>query len=438
MRTLINTLLVLIAISPAAWCMHRTVSIVPKTPLPTAYGQNIVRSSDYLSQVVQEQAAQEPVDLAQIKAYVEQIEVQESRGGAYESDMVQTLQALGLAYKSRGDYPAAIDAFKRAMHLTRINNGLFAPEQVPLLRGIIDSRLSAGMFKLADEGQEYLYRVQRYNSNGEMSPALLEASREYSQWQRSVYLSGIGGDGYRRLLEMHEIHSQDIERIEAKNKNDPALIPHIYRLLNTEYLLSKYEGEKRPKFELNVRQHNNLAFPASIEEAQFKDLRRRIYQRGRKLLSRIAALRAGQSANADVELAKVKVQLGDWHQWFDLSARARESYEEAYAMLAENPQAAPELQKLFGEPVELPAALIFRPDPKLVPATLPGHALVSYKVSKSGRAKAIKVIELDPADHKGARFSLLRKLSDMRFRPRMEAGSAVATNAVEREYYFDY
>ena len=107
-------------------------------------------------------------------------------------------------------------------------------------------------------------------------------------------------------------------------------------------------------------------------------------------------------------------------------------------LIAARADAAMQMQRLFGAPVELPQVPVFRPGREFSPGQPRGRANVSFKVSRYGRAKNIRVLEIQPEDSRGARLAVIRLLRDMRFRPRIEGGVATDTEEVVREYYFDY
>ena len=60
------------------------------------------------------------------------LDIEDSQG-RYAPELIQPLSLLGKAQMATQDYMQAVETFDRAIHLTRINSGLFAPEQVPLV-----------------------------------------------------------------------------------------------------------------------------------------------------------------------------------------------------------------------------------------------------------------------------------------------------------------
>lgn len=435
-RLLLNIALAA-AFSDAVQATRITGSLVPEIPAPTPYGLELISADDYRRESAALQGeTPAPVPRERITQFESLIDAGEESGGAYAPQLTEVMGELAAAHYSRGDYGAAIDAYKRAIHLTRIHSGLYTAAQIPLLEKLIETQLAAADLPRADQLQQYLHRVKQYQQAGGDRDRLTDAL-VYTEWQRKAYLSGLGGNTYLRLLQMHTVHAGEVRRIETRDSRDPALIPHLYQLLNTDYLLSRYEGEKQAQFQINIRQGRQVGpKTGTLEESKFERLEEHIPRRGRKLLQRIAALE--QQRGNTLGLIEAKVALGDWYLWSEWRARALQTYTEAAALIAARADAAVQMQRLFGAPVELPQVPVFRPGREFSPWQPRGRANVSFKVSRYGRAKNIRVLELQPEDSRGARLAVIRLLRDMRFRPRVEQRVAVDTEEVVREYYFDY
>ena len=114
----------------------------------------------------------------------------ESRHGPYASGLAEQLLGLGVAYQSQGLHSQAVDIFKRGVHISRINSGLYNADQIPLLQRLINSLVAAGDYDTADERQYYLYRV---HASGTPSCARLGTSTA-SPTSSTCEASGVGVD----------------------------------------------------------------------------------------------------------------------------------------------------------------------------------------------------------------------------------------------------
>ena len=86
------------------------------------------------------------------------LDIEDSRS-RYAPELIQPLSILGKAQMATGDYMQAVETFDRAIHLTRINSGLFAPEQVPLVYLQADAYVAMSDLRNAQQREEYAFQV---------------------------------------------------------------------------------------------------------------------------------------------------------------------------------------------------------------------------------------------------------------------------------------
>lgn len=434
----LTIVLALVLSLPAAGqrASHPHNSIVPEPPRPTPYGLDIVRISEFPGTDIDGDAP--PLDplLEQHQRTVEQL--QASRG-PYSPVLIEPLGELGQAYQRTERHRYAVVAFKRALHLTRVNGGLYSADQLSLMEQLIASQLALGQVAVADASRDYLYRVQRklYQPGSE---AMSEAAMAYGNWKRQAFLDGFGDTSYQHLLKIHNVHSRMIDEIAAGNADDPAQIPHLYERMGAEYLISRYEREQGPVFQLRASQMNGLnAMPSSSqEELEFRILKKNNYRTGRRTMDRIVALLERQDPVDVQALVEARIAQGDWYSWWGRSALARQCYEKAYALWAEDGDPATDPAGLFVEPVELPDERVFRRGAMTPPENNQARVVVRFDVSEQGEARDIKYLELDAERADDARIVFYRMLRSVRFRPILREGTVARANAVVREYDFQY
>ena len=66
-------------------------------------------------------------------------------------------------YQNHGKHQQAIEAFKRSLHLKRINEGLYNLGQVPIVEKLIDSFLAQQNWRSADDRFKYLSWLYQRN-----------------------------------------------------------------------------------------------------------------------------------------------------------------------------------------------------------------------------------------------------------------------------------
>ncbi len=186
------------------------------------------------------------VDRATERSLLDAISRLESRDGAYSAALPEQMLSLGLALQQQERHGEAVDIFKRGVHLARINNGLYCPEQIPLLNGEIRSSIALGEYARVDELQEYLYRVQlRSHASGEQRAAAL---LQQAGWHFNAYQLGIGEQGAERLMAMWELYRLAWSDINSTlGETAPELLPPLYGLLRTQYLISEYRSANEPQ-----------------------------------------------------------------------------------------------------------------------------------------------------------------------------------------------
>ena len=411
-------------------------SIMGEQSRPTAYGLKISRGG--------QQSDLEPEPLMPIAGlslmqYLNTVNTAEGEGGVYAAALSEPLQDIGRAYQAENKHREAIQFFRRALHLSRVNEGLYTETQLPLLDYMIESHLAMGQVFDVDDKQNYRFRVQQklYQPG---DPALTEAALEFSEWQRQAYLDGFAGDNYRRLVNMYDLHTRQIELLEQDSVDDAVLLRHLRQRMQAEYLLSQYEGEKEAEIQVSVSSPLDKQFAFSTDPAvhRFKYLRDFNYRNGERTMKRIIEVLEREAEPDPLELAKAQIALGDWYMWWDVLARAIQCYERAWAILDKDGSNLTNPDALFQEPVELPVTEVFRPGPITPQAERSALGTVLFDVSRQGRARNVEIVEQDPAEEMGARVALFDMLREMRFRPIVREGEAVLTESVVRVYRYEY
>jgi len=146
----------------------------------------------------------------------------------------------------------------------------------------------------------------------------------------------------------------------------------------------------------------------------------------------LALIERSVASEDDDDLARLHLELGDWHQWHGSDKQAGEQYQQVVQLLSEA-QRPDLLQQWLGQPRELPDnGAFWQPSP--VPESEPPVVIkVRYDVSAKGRVRNLQSEVSDPHDE-GLAVRLRRKLRQIRFRPRWAAGVAEPVTQIERGY----
>ena len=352
------------------------------------------------------------------QAYTRAIEAIESSGGAYAPELSEPLLSLALTLQSQGRHTQAIALFRRGIHLTRVNEGLYCAQQVPLLQGEIVSHLAIQDYAMADERHDYLYRVQTRSI--EAGDALTDALMQQAQWQYAAYQLGLGPDGYIRLLNMSELYGQALRNVfatEDVEETSATLLPPLQGMLETQYLIAGYAWQESDRaFDEDERPNESLR--------QFSAYRTQSYRQGNNIIEAIARI--------ERNVAQTQVMLGDWRLWNGRTKSAWQAYQKAEAELAGEDDAQVQLQKIFGQPIALPDIAGLTPLP---PAVDPkeDEIVLEFTVDAKGKVQDLERID-DNDDHDKQAKQLMNRLRKTTFRPRFADGQPQETEKMVKAF----
>jgi tetratricopeptide (TPR) repeat protein len=133
-------------------------------------------------------AATEPVNVqADIAAYRARINDTQANANPYSHELREQFDALGALLQQSGEHEEAIKAFEAAMHIDRVNAGLYTLDQIPLVEKIIASHEALGNFDEVNDFHGYLFYIQQ-RSYEDGDPRLVAAQEEWADWNVESYL----------------------------------------------------------------------------------------------------------------------------------------------------------------------------------------------------------------------------------------------------------
>ena len=367
-----------------------------------------------------------PMDEADFDAYEQQVRAQELLDGPYAETLAESLSSIGHYHRERGDYRKAEDLYIRALHVVRVNDGLYSERQIPLLRDLLNLYHATGDLKALDDRYDYFFRL--YGSGQPPYTALRKrASLEFLRWQRAAHCSGLDGGSYKRLVDLYLLNKQMLKSVAQTPNVDQAWQRElVLNQIRNLYLLLGVNNLTGSSLSAGSSAHTD---PSVIVQQQLSNLQLTGLHIGRKLLQDLIA----QSLQlGPIERASLHLELGDWYQWNELLRRAEEEYALVEQILLE----AGELETLdqwLGAPVELPANDAFRqPNPRPSDAK-PVVATVRYDISAKGYLSNVEVSTKKPEDA-SVGLRIKRMLKGTHFRPRFVSGHAEPTEKLTRQY----
>jgi hypothetical protein len=373
-----------------------------------------------------------PLDADGQVEYQRQVAERELSGGPYSDSLAEPLAALALHYRGQADYTQAERLYRRALHVVRVNDGLYSERQIPILRELLNTYRVAGDMETLDERYEYFFRLYG-KGRPPFTDIRLRAALEYLRWQREALRLQLGDEAERRLLQLYELNGDLLDATAA----DPAVDPALYRNLALSQLRNLYliQDLIAPKTEKVSGAPPTLPIGGDWSEQELgqyrlETIQRSAINRGSRLLEELLAR---QPADAIEERARLELELADWYQWNGSERKAEGRYARVEELLRDAGLDGL-LRDWLGEPVELPDnGAFWQPVPAGEDEQQPVVVQASFDVSASGRARDIEV-RIKREEDSGAASGLRRKLSRTRFRPYFSDGEARAVTRLSRTY----
>lgn len=413
-------------LSPGAWA-----------DIGSFYGEEFIRKGKTWLDARATQEVSSPVGVEAMteKSYREQLEEFEAWGGPYAENLSQPLLGLGRYYAGSGDYDSAISLFQRALHIVRLNEGLYSEFQAPFVRELLDTVRLTGDLEALDDRYDYFFRLYG-NGQPPFTSLRMRASLEYLRWQREAIRLGMDVDYKKRLLKLYKLNEILLEAtwasaswvVEDQWKLTLSQIRNLYLLRSMiEPRITVTGSGAGGLFRAGTTQGEDLDF----DQRQLENLHRGALKRGVQILERyIAELEAGATVTTMAQRARAALELADWYQWTGSRRRASESYASVVRMLVQAGENEL-LQLWFSEPVELPDNGAFWQPSLVSESAEQKFVTATFDVSGRGRVKNLSIEETGQSRHYGFK----RELGKTRFRPRYSASAEPRSSEnLKRDY----
>lgn len=369
--------------------------------------------------------------------YNELVEQLEISGGVYDSQLSEVLTGLGNIYQSLNRHNEAIEIFKRALHITRVNEGLYGIGQLALLEKLIETNSKLKNWSELKNNYHNVYWISKRHF-GEKSPKLLPIIDRIGRWYLKAYELDPNSALLSHLLNAEELYNKSVEIVEEDgNNNDMRLINSLYGIVLTNYQIAAQVGSSDDLREIRsgFRDANRTRRALQLEQLR-ADFMLRSYIKGRDAMQKIIDIHAN-NPNLPVDMqAMAMTHLGDWFLLFNKRNSAAETYKKAYALLEQDGMEQQQIDSLFGQPRTLPAIrLPVHREEDLTPEN-PPYVVASFDVSPSGKASNIQIVESMPEDNVSYLRRAKRSIAATKFRPRYEKGKPVSTTGVNLRYVF--
>ena len=284
-----------------------------------------------------ERAPPPPSEPGALGVYRSYIESMETSGGAFAPGLTEQLLGLGLNLQALDRHAEAAKVLKRGVHVSRVQSGLYAADQIPLLRAEIRSLIALGRFDDVDEHQRYLARVESEALSG--TPASIAALVDQGEWAEQAWDLRLGDP---------EAHPEHLTRSWEYYRLAYNQSTQLYGERSLE-LLKPLEGMLRLQYRFADLQRES-ASNSPFDGTSYRQTSALggAYRRGEAVLSTIFGLKLVNGSSAG-EQARDLTRLGDWARWMGRRSDSRSYYDKAWRRITP-PPVAPEEPEAVASP----------------------------------------------------------------------------------------
>lgn len=397
-----------------------------------------------------------------IALYLRNIAAEELAKGPFAPELQEQFFALGKAYQQEGNHEAALEAFGKADHISRINSGLYSPQQFAIIESMIASHVATGDVAEAHTSQQYLLFLKReyYGEDSlEVVPALetlgkwnLDAFRAIlNQSNASRFATGlntavqVNGPSIRMLAfgNLFQAQSNFYQAIDNllghRRYAEPKLLELERNLVETSFFAANRQSIlDNPDFYLSKRGvYTGTRIARSMRNNSMQ------YFNGRNAYQRMLIYQHAYEDSDPLAVARNIIELGDWQLLFGRQLGALDHYREAYRYLRDRgiPESTIDALMTPTVPVQLP---VFTPLPHsrekfgiAADAALAyaGHIDLRFRISRFGNVSKVEVLGTGGTVAPDVERRLRKLLRSSPFRPRFNAGEALKSEEVTMRYY---
>ena len=364
-----------------------------------------------------------------IQRYQNIMEEIEAGGGVWDPGLIEQLSAHGSLMQQQGDHDSAVLSLDRAMHISRINQGLHTTEQIPIVMQLIESYLALQDWSNADLYYNYLFYVQ-HRAYGAEDPRMIPVMAQLAHWHLQAFNMGFGETLGLRLSSAQILLETAARLVQLHfGRQDERFVSYLQSIADSAYLVAR-----------------NPDLMAELTRADFlitQDLLAARLNQG--VLGSPVGFEAGESALLEVisvfeeaanepwPLAEAHANLGDWYLMFQKRRAAEEHYKQAWNLLADQDNGEALLQCLFGQVIAIPTfitepRLLFRGSERPSAAELMvGFLDLSFTVTRNGEVRQVQFLGAETVQNDPLRARVVRELRRFLFRPRVVDGLTVAS-----------
>jgi tetratricopeptide (TPR) repeat protein len=378
---------------------------------------------------------------ASIRQYNSAVTGIELGGGAWDGGLVEELASLGRLQQQQGDHLGAIETLDRAIHVNRINSGLYTLEQIPVVEQLIQSHMALGDWEQVDIYNNYLFHVQQ-KAYGADDPRLIPVLDRLATWNIQAFKIGYGNLLGVRLRQSQIMFNAAARMVDMHfGKTDERFVNYQRNIANSAYLVATNPDLM---MEAERPEHRNTQQVLAHKLNEQRRVRPLGFGTGERALLEIVMFYQEQGDDL-YALAEAITHLADWYLIFDRRRSTLETYKIAWDMLQELENSEELTERLFGSVAPLPSFASTIETPAAFYRSEDGsealnfdYADLTFDITVHGLVRNIESISEETAENQGQLSKLRMRVRSMRFRPLVIDGEPQRTNENHFRYRYWY
>ncbi|MDO8272924.1 MAG: tetratricopeptide repeat protein [Gammaproteobacteria bacterium] len=382
--------------------------------------------------------------LQDIDNYEQMLEQLEYDGGAWSAQIAEELSTLGNLLYAQGDYEESIEVFDRAVHVNRVNYGLYSTQQIPLLERMVESHIALGQWQEADQQQQYAFYVQN-KAYGARDPRMVEVFENLARWNITSFFRGIDPDPSARLLETYLLFRAAANTVAFHfGTADPRYVSLLRDVAGASDMMTRYT----PPGTVTATPTNPNIRRVSEFVGVPNDQVRVPNGGGEGALRKILEFYSDDDRPVTRENLLLRVraltELGDWYMMEQTRQAALDAYTDAWNLLLTMEDGRVLAKQYFDQIVFLPTFSRFDDERREAFQVSPdfgarqGYVDISFDVSRYGHASNFTVLAVEPAGMGRVDMMAINHLRSLTVRPRVEEGETLATTGERYRMPFWY
>jgi hypothetical protein len=267
----------------------------------------------------------------------------EATGDTWHPMIAESMISLAQLLQAEDKHTDALVTLERAVHISRVNHGLFSLEQGPAIKMQVQSHLALGEWAEADSLEQYHFYIHS-RSLGDGNPELIPALLSYAEWHLDAFADRRGEFPSTRLIDAYRLYSVAMSLVDAHP--EPEKYPrerYLHRLAYLSWLMHRTGVQNRPETLYAKTRQVDDDWAERITAGEYR-LHNNPFLQGEYVLGQIIAMREqrleesplGSSIQREMRKlhAEAVLDMADWNLLFDRRQRAESVYEQAWELLA--------------------------------------------------------------------------------------------------------